>query len=91
MPPGGYTFPTGGVPIPVVPNLTTVTLTAIINLAGNGNTSAGSRVADTAHLSNLQMTVTEAAGVPEPMSAMLLGGGLVILSVLGRKRLVGRS
>jgi hypothetical protein len=91
VPPGGYTFPSGGVPIPVVPNLSTVTLTAIINLAANGTATATSKQADTAHLSNLVMTVTEAAGVPEPMSAALLGGGLVILSVLGRKRLVARG
>jgi hypothetical protein len=90
VPPGGYTFPPGGTPIPVVPNLTTVTLSAIINLAGNGNTTTGSKLVDNAHLSNLVMTVTEGQAAPEPMSALALGGGLVVLSLLGRKRLVRR-
>ncbi|HXA50198.1 MAG TPA: PEP-CTERM sorting domain-containing protein [Candidatus Acidoferrum sp.] len=91
VPPGGYTFPSGGTPIPVVPNLSTVTLSAIINLAGNGTTTSGSKLADNAHLSNLVMTVTEGSTVPEPMSALFLGGGLVVLSLLGRKRLVRTS
>jgi hypothetical protein len=91
VPPGGYTFPPGNVPIPVVPNLSTVTLSAIVNLAANGNTSAGSRLTDNAHLSNLVMTVAEAQGVPEPMSALILGGGLVVISLAGRKRFVVRK
>jgi hypothetical protein len=91
VPPGGYTFPPGGTPIPVVPNVSSVTLTAIINLAANGTTTTTSKQADTAHLSNLVMTVTEGQGVPEPMSALILGGGLVVISLVGRKRFVARK
>jgi hypothetical protein len=91
VPPGGYTFPSGGVPIPVVPNLSTVTLSAIVSLAGNGTTSVASKLGDTAHLSNLVMTVTEGSSIPEPMSALILGGGLVVISLAGRRRFVGRG
>jgi len=86
IPPGGYTFPTGGVPIPAVPDVTIATLTAVVNLAANGSTTALSRLRDNAHLSNLVMTVTDANYTPEPLSAALLGGGLILLSLIGRKR-----
>jgi len=85
VPPVGYTFPSGGVPIPVVPPLTNVTLVANVNVNGNGTSSPASLLRDNAHLSNLVMTVHENL-VPEPVTAIFLGSGLIGLALIGRKR-----
>ena len=86
--PVGYTFPSGGVPIPLSPaSFGAVTLTAVINLSGNGTGTLPSRLVDNAHLSNLVVTTNVINGTPEPVSMLLLGSGLLAISLVGRKKL----
>jgi hypothetical protein len=83
VPPIGYVFPPGGVLIKVLPAVNTVTLTGVVNLKGNGTAPT-----DNAHLSNLVVT---ASSVPEPVTAIFLGSGLIGLALIGRKRLSDRK